>query len=141
MGCLKGFGLHSLSQAVEAACFSSSATKPVYISKLAQHVRCVKTPEGLQALLCSISFRSDAEPSANAADAKQSPTNNSHLGGHHSSKRPYLAQASGVDSSKYAELRSVSAYGLIVMSLRNAYQHVTTRRYAASACTMQVTAL
>ena len=46
-------------QAVEAACFSSSASKPVYISKLAQHVRSANTPEGVQALLCCAGIAAD----------------------------------------------------------------------------------
>lgn len=40
-------------QVIEAACFSSSASKTVYISKLAKHVSAAKTCEGAQALLHS----------------------------------------------------------------------------------------
>ena len=40
-------------QEIEAACFSSSASKTVYISKLAKHVSAAKTCEGVQALLHS----------------------------------------------------------------------------------------
>ena len=40
-------------QEIEAACFSSSASKTVYISKLAKHVSAAKTCEGIQALLHS----------------------------------------------------------------------------------------
>ena len=40
-------------QVIEAACYSSSASKTVYISKLAKHVSAAKTCEGVQALLHS----------------------------------------------------------------------------------------
>ena len=45
--------LHGHVQVIEAACFSSSASKTVYISKLAKHVSAAKTCEGVQALLHS----------------------------------------------------------------------------------------
>ena len=43
--------LHGHVQVIEAACFSSTASKTVYISKLAKHVSAAKTCESVQALL------------------------------------------------------------------------------------------
>ena len=45
--------LHGHVQVIESACFSSSASKTVYISKLAKHVSAAKTCEGVEALLHS----------------------------------------------------------------------------------------
>lgn len=45
--------LHRHVQVIEAACFSSSASKTVYISRLAKHVSAAKTCEGIHALLHS----------------------------------------------------------------------------------------
>ena len=64
-------------QALEGACYRSCASKSVYISKLAQHVRAVSTPEGLKALLVSAGISPSAtDPSLTSSNA-----------GHHLSRK------------------------------------------------------
>ena len=93
-------GLQCAPQAVEAACFGSSASKPVYISKLAQHVRSAKTPEGVQALLqCAGTGLGAAEP----GDARHLNSQSA------ASERPraQMMSTQADSSSRYAELRLV----------------------------------
>jgi hypothetical protein len=61
-----------ISQVIEEACYCRCTSKPVYISKLAQHVRAVSTPEGLKALLVSAGISAPAtNPSLISSNAGQ----------------------------------------------------------------------